>query len=159
MQGSVMDMTDDISTGIAWALSHASKYGGDPNSLYLMGQSAGGHLAALTLLQKIQRRLAQDCGSREASPGVHGNSGGTPGFAAHGRVSGDALAMPPPLHRRGSEAQLRLMRSTLNTSASGRVLERWGPDSIKARFLRPSLPMRGKRFMCAWCLLVPLCIH
>ncbi len=44
---SVKEMTGDIAKAIRWAHDHASDFGGDPNSLYVMGHSAGAHLAAL----------------------------------------------------------------------------------------------------------------
>src|SRR5204863_6297808 len=44
---SVKEMTGDIAKAIHWAHDHAKEYGGDPNSIYVMGHSAGAHLAAL----------------------------------------------------------------------------------------------------------------
>lgn len=44
---SVKEMTGDIAKAIRWAHDHASELGGDPNSIYVMGHSAGAHLAAL----------------------------------------------------------------------------------------------------------------
>ncbi len=37
----------DIAAAIAWLRAHVADYGGDPESLYLMGHSSGAHLAAL----------------------------------------------------------------------------------------------------------------
>ena len=37
----------DGAHAVAWAHAHASEYGGDPSSLFLMGHSAGAHIAAL----------------------------------------------------------------------------------------------------------------
>ncbi len=34
---------------VAWAWRHASRYGGDPARIYVIGHSAGGHLAAMLL--------------------------------------------------------------------------------------------------------------
>lgn len=44
---SVKEMTGDIAKAIRWAHDHASDFGGDSNSIYVMGHSAGAHLAAL----------------------------------------------------------------------------------------------------------------
>src|SRR5204863_4465580 len=44
---SVKEMTGDIAKAIHWAHDHAKDYGGDPNSIIVMGHSAGAHLAAL----------------------------------------------------------------------------------------------------------------
>jgi arylformamidase len=46
-QVTVKEMTRDIARAIRWVHDHARQYGGDPQSLYVMGHSAGAHLAAL----------------------------------------------------------------------------------------------------------------
>ncbi|MDZ4852726.1 MAG: alpha/beta hydrolase [Pirellulaceae bacterium] len=43
----VKEMTGDIAKAIRWTHEHAKEFGGDPNSIYVMGHSAGAHLAAL----------------------------------------------------------------------------------------------------------------
>jgi len=43
----VKDMTGDIAKAIHWVHDHAKEFGGDPNSIFVMGHSAGAHLAAL----------------------------------------------------------------------------------------------------------------
>lgn len=43
----VKEMTSDIAKSIRWTHEHAREFGGDPNSIYVMGHSAGAHLAAL----------------------------------------------------------------------------------------------------------------
>src|SRR5882724_11079214 len=43
----VKEMTSDIAKAIRWVHEHAKEYGGDPNSILVMGHSAGAHLAAL----------------------------------------------------------------------------------------------------------------
>lgn len=40
-------MTGDIAKAIRWIHEHAKEFGGDPNSIFVMGHSAGAHLAAL----------------------------------------------------------------------------------------------------------------
>jgi len=82
-QGSVGDMTEDVSAGVGWVLRNAKDWGGDPRrcakqphqprlfrdvaliavcwpalchrSVTLVGQSAGAHLCALALLYQSQR--------------------------------------------------------------------------------------------------------
>ena len=44
------DHLDDVKRAIAWVHEHAAEYGGDPSFLAVVGESAGGHLAALTAL-------------------------------------------------------------------------------------------------------------
>jgi acetyl esterase/lipase len=43
----VKEMTGDIAKAIRWVHDHAKDYGGDPRSIFVMGHSAGAHLAAL----------------------------------------------------------------------------------------------------------------
>jgi len=43
----VKEMTGDIAKAIRWAHDHAKEYGGNPNVIFVMGHSAGAHLAAL----------------------------------------------------------------------------------------------------------------
>lgn len=45
-------MLEDVNTGIAWALRKLERYGGDPEQVWLVGQSAGGQLAMLALLNQ-----------------------------------------------------------------------------------------------------------
>ncbi|GMH34097.1 hypothetical protein BSKO_01931 [Bryopsis sp. KO-2023] len=56
-QGSALDMLEDVNTGISWVLRHIDEYDGDVRNVHLVGQSAGGHLAALSLLTQVQRRV------------------------------------------------------------------------------------------------------
>jgi acetyl esterase/lipase len=41
---------DDAARAVSWAAAHASEFGADPGRLYLMGHSAGAHIAALLSL-------------------------------------------------------------------------------------------------------------
>ncbi|WP_165224293.1 alpha/beta hydrolase [Aquisphaera insulae] len=41
------EQAGDIATAIRWVRDHAAEYGGDPKRIFLMGHSAGAHLAAL----------------------------------------------------------------------------------------------------------------
>jgi len=43
----VKEMTGDIAKAIRWVHDHAKDYGGDPQSIFVMGHSSGAHLAAL----------------------------------------------------------------------------------------------------------------
>ena len=43
-------MLSDVDKAVAWVLVHAAEYGGDPMRVTLVGQSAGAHLAAVSLL-------------------------------------------------------------------------------------------------------------
>ncbi|XP_022844797.1 isoprenylcysteine alpha-carbonyl methylesterase ICME [Olea europaea var. sylvestris] len=51
-QGTISDMVNDVSQGIAYICNNIIGYGGDPNKIYLMGQSAGAHISSCALLQQ-----------------------------------------------------------------------------------------------------------
>jgi acetyl esterase/lipase len=51
-QAAVPGMVDDVRDAIQWTLDHIHEYGGNPQHVLLAGQSAGGHLASVVLLQK-----------------------------------------------------------------------------------------------------------
>jgi len=51
-------MLEDVNGGIAWTLAHAAEHGGDPQRTYLVGQSCGAQLAALSLVTQARARPA-----------------------------------------------------------------------------------------------------
>eukprot|EP00250_Pteridium_aquilinum_P019121 c24305_g1_i2 orf=280-1779(+) len=58
-QGTISDMVEDVMQGISFVCNNAAKYGGDPDRVYLAGQSAGAHIAACALVeQAIKERAA-----------------------------------------------------------------------------------------------------
>lgn len=64
---------DDAAQAARWAAAHADDYGGDRQRLYLMGHSAGAHLAALVTLDP--RYFAVSGGAPPRIAGVIGLSG------------------------------------------------------------------------------------
>ena len=48
---------EDVAAALAWVHDHVAEYGGDPDRLFIMGHSAGAHLAALVATDA--RRLAK----------------------------------------------------------------------------------------------------
>ena len=50
LQGTIVDMLEDVNTGINWVLQKIGHYGGDPEQVYLVGQSCGAQLCSLTTL-------------------------------------------------------------------------------------------------------------
>jgi prenylcysteine alpha-carboxyl methylesterase len=56
-QGTITDMVQDCNHGISWVLNNCHLYGGDPNSVYLVGQSAGVHLTLLALIAQSKRHV------------------------------------------------------------------------------------------------------
>lgn len=51
-QGTISDMVEDASRGISFVCNNIAEYGGDPNRIYLVGQSAGAHIAACALVHQ-----------------------------------------------------------------------------------------------------------
>ncbi|CAO2828437.1 unnamed protein product [Amaranthus hypochondriacus] len=51
-QGTMRDMIEDASRGISFVCKNIEEYGGDPSRIYLMGQSAGAHISACTLIEQ-----------------------------------------------------------------------------------------------------------
>jgi arylformamidase len=60
--GSLMVLADQVCRAVAWTYENVARFGGDPNRLYLGGQSSGGHLAAVALTTdwQCQFRLPAD---------------------------------------------------------------------------------------------------
>jgi acetyl esterase/lipase len=63
---------DDAAQTVQWAVAHAGEFGADPRQLFLMGHSAGAHMAALLALDP---RYLRATGSAPAIAGVIGLSG------------------------------------------------------------------------------------
>ena len=60
--GNLMVLADQVRRAIAWIYRNIARFGGDPNRLYVGGQSSGGHLAAVALTTdwQCQFRLPAD---------------------------------------------------------------------------------------------------
>ncbi|XP_061359749.1 isoprenylcysteine alpha-carbonyl methylesterase ICME-like [Gastrolobium bilobum] len=54
-QGTISDMVNDTSQGISFVINNIANYGGDPDRIYLMGQSAGAHISSCALLDQATR--------------------------------------------------------------------------------------------------------
>lgn len=53
VQGTIVDMLEDVNTGVGWVMQKISNYGGDPERVYLVGQSCGGQLCSLATLIQV----------------------------------------------------------------------------------------------------------
>ncbi|GAV73293.1 Abhydrolase_3 domain-containing protein [Cephalotus follicularis] len=58
-QGTINDMVKDASQGVSFVCNNITEYGGDPNRVFLMGQSAGAHIAACTLLEQAMKEAGE----------------------------------------------------------------------------------------------------
>jgi acetyl esterase/lipase len=67
------DFIDDAAQAFVWTKTHISRYGGDANRIYVMGHSAGAHLAAM--LTYDQTFLARAGGSYRDISGMIGLAG------------------------------------------------------------------------------------
>jgi acetyl esterase/lipase len=61
---------NDAASAALWAAAHATRYGADPKRLYLMGHSAGAHMAALVTLDP--RYFAAAMPATQAMPPIAG---------------------------------------------------------------------------------------
>lgn len=52
---SLEGMVSDVRAAVAWSVAHVAAHGGDASRLFLMGHSAGGHLAALLAADPARR--------------------------------------------------------------------------------------------------------
>lgn len=50
--GTVPAMIQDVEDVLQWAFEHCDDYGGDPNQIILVGQSAGAHLGMMSVLRR-----------------------------------------------------------------------------------------------------------
>lgn len=85
----------DAALAALWAAAHASEYGGDRDRVYLMGHSAGAHLAALVALDSRYFASAGPAAPRLA--GVIGLSGPYD-FLPLREPSDQDMFGPPPLY-------------------------------------------------------------
>ncbi|KAL5725939.1 putative isoprenylcysteine alpha-carbonyl methylesterase icmel1 [Ranunculus cassubicifolius] len=62
-QATISDMVKDASQGIAYVCNNIAEYGGDPNRIYIMGQSAGAHISSCAIVEQA----IKECGEGESS--------------------------------------------------------------------------------------------
>ncbi|CAM6038254.1 unnamed protein product [Sphagnum compactum] len=59
-QGTAGDMISDICTGITYVHNNIASFGGDPDKLFLVGQSAGAHLSTCALVWQAVKESEED---------------------------------------------------------------------------------------------------
>lgn len=108
MQGNALQMLEDVNTGIAWTLRKIDHFGGDSEAVHLVGQSAGGQLALLALLNQAMQAASGEA-VLGAAPVWHPTS-----IRSFTGVSGayDLIGLAEHLHSRG------LYKSLLGTIMS-----------------------------------------
>lgn len=57
--GRISDILDDVNESIGWVATNGRKYGGDTNRIFVMGQSAGAHIAATAVVNKATQEATQ----------------------------------------------------------------------------------------------------
>lgn len=53
--GSLMTMAQQVRRAVTWVYKNAASFGGDPNRIYLMGQSSGAHLGGTVVITDWQK--------------------------------------------------------------------------------------------------------
>lgn len=128
-QGTIGDMVEDVSQGISFVCNNIASYGGDPNRIYLVGQSAGAHIATCALLNQAIR----ECGEGDTS------SWSVSQIKAYFGISGgyNLLNLVDHFHRRG------LYRSIFLSIMEGEEsLQKFSPQvMIKASSARSAVPL------------------
>lgn len=56
---SVPAMVSDVEQALSWTLENIADYGGDPENIVVVGQSAGGHLVCTALLQRAMEIISE----------------------------------------------------------------------------------------------------
>lgn len=131
-QGGVLDMVEDVEAGLEWVLSNVHLYGGDPRNVHVVGQSAGAHLVALTLLRRAATAngRAKELGGLGAGRKDRARIGWEPGDLRTfiGLSGGYHLpVVAEHLHRRG------LYKPLFDAIMSGGRLEEFSPALLVAR--------------------------
>jgi len=131
-QGGVLDMVEDVEAGLEWVLSNVHLYGGDPRNVHVVGQSAGAHLVALTLLRRAAgaNGRAEELGRLGAGRKDRARIGWEPGDLRTfiGLSGGYHLpVVAEHLHRRG------LYKPLFDAIMSGGRLEEFSPALLVSR--------------------------
>ncbi|XP_047074489.1 probable isoprenylcysteine alpha-carbonyl methylesterase ICMEL1 [Lolium rigidum] len=128
-QGTIGDMVEDVSQGISFVCNNIARYGGDPERIYLVGQSAGAHIAACTLVNQA----IKECGEGDTSNWSVGQ------LKAYFGISGgyNLLNLVDHFHRRG------LYRSVFLSIMEGQEsLRKFSPQVlVKDAAVRSAVPL------------------
>jgi len=158
------DFVRDGARVVAWAREQADTFGGDPSALFVMGHSAGAHIAAMLTLDPSYLRAVG--GGPEWLSGMIGLAGPydfnarredlRPIFAASPVEATQPLAFAtrdpgvPFLLLHGDADRTVFKKNTVNlaaaiTSAGGRVRTRYYPETDHTQLIAAlSIPLRGR---------------
>ncbi|KAG0212660.1 hypothetical protein BGX28_005856 [Mortierella sp. GBA30] len=56
-QAKIEDMVRDVQDAVIWTTQNATRYGGDPSNIYLMGAGSGAHVASLAIMNDAVEQL------------------------------------------------------------------------------------------------------
>ncbi|ORZ28473.1 Alpha/Beta hydrolase protein [Lobosporangium transversale] len=56
-QAKIEDMVRDIQDAVVWTTKNATRYGGDPSNIYLMGSGSGAHVSSLAIIHDAIEQL------------------------------------------------------------------------------------------------------
>lgn len=56
-QAKIEDMVRDVQDAVVWTTQNATRYGGDPANIYLMGSGSGAHVASLAIMNDAVEQL------------------------------------------------------------------------------------------------------
>eukprot|EP00009_Paramoeba_aestuarina_P005271 CAMPEP_0201523064 /NCGR_PEP_ID=MMETSP0161_2-20130828/18725_1 /ASSEMBLY_ACC=CAM_ASM_000251 /TAXON_ID=180227 /ORGANISM="Neoparamoeba aestuarina, Strain SoJaBio B1-5/56/2" /LENGTH=204 /DNA_ID=CAMNT_0047922059 /DNA_START=352 /DNA_END=962 /DNA_ORIENTATION=- len=54
-QGTISEMLTDVNMALSWTIENVSKFGGDPENVTVVGQSAGSHIVLLAAIDQAAR--------------------------------------------------------------------------------------------------------
>ncbi|KAL0904481.1 hypothetical protein M5K25_026603 [Dendrobium thyrsiflorum] len=130
-QGTISDMVKDASEGISFVCNNIASYGGNPDRIYLMGQSAGAHIASCALVHQAIKESGEGDGTSWSVSQLNAYFGLSGGY--------NMLNLVDHFHRRG------LYRSIFLSIMEGeQSLRHFSPEivvrNLSAKFGVPPLP-------------------
>jgi len=143
-------MVDDVDRSVQWTLEHIGHFGGDPNRVVLVGQSAGAHLGSCVVLirclmeldperaRELYPKIAERAESYNLSSRSLASSSSEhepPSIKGFVPVSGpyDLIRMRKTFHEHGLDKNL--VSAIFNGGKDGKGVERYSPAHILKKCL------------------------